>query len=297
MNNRSLISVKDLTKDEIVHILEDALLFDDSMKDWQLPCKKALVANLFYEPSTRTHYSFESAEYQLGCKVADVDIAHSSVNKGETLYDTVKTLEMHGYDAFVIRHSDNEYYKELENINVPILNAGAGSSEHPTQCLLDLLTIYKEFGTLQGLNVVVCGDILHSRVASSIKDALHRFGTEVKFTGPEIWEREGFETIDFDEAIPNADVVMMLRIQKERGAEFLDNYLEEYGLNKQRYERMKDTAIVMHPAPFNRNVEIDGDLVEASKSRIFPQMANGVLVRKAVLKRAFGYDTFEEVGK
>lgn len=296
MNRHSLLSMRDLTAKDIVQILDDALLFDNEFKDWQLPLSKALAANLFFEASTRTHYSFESAQLQLGMKVADIAVSQSSVTKGETLYDTLKTLEMVGYDLFVIRHPQDEYYKELENINVPILNAGDGKGDHPTQCLLDLLTMYKEFGTLQGLNVVICGDIAHSRVASSNKEALQKLGSTVRFAGPKEWEREGFEVIDFDEAIPEADVVMMLRIQKERGAALEGvsdgDYLNRYGLSRERYARMKDSAIVMHPAPVNRGVEIDTDLVEAEKSRIFPQMANGVLVRKAVIKRAFGFEKF-----
>lgn len=219
-------------------------------------------------------------------------------HKGETLYDTVKTFESIGYDMVVIRHSQDEYFKELENINIPILNAGDGAGNHPTQCLLDLLTMQNEFGTLEGLNVVICGDILHSRVAASDKEALEKLGSTVRFAGPKEWERPGYPTIDFDEAIEWADVVMMLRIQKERGSGMAgmtdSEYLEKYGLTKERYARMKDKAIVMHPAPVNRGVEIDTDLVEAEKSRIFEQMHNGMLVRKAVIKRGFGFAPFKE---
>ena len=260
--------------------------------------QKALVANLFFEASTRTHFSFESAQHQLGCQVADFAAGASSVTKGETLYDTVKTFESIGYDMVVIRHPQDEYFKELENINIPILNAGDGAGNHPTQCLLDLLTMQNEFGTLEGLNVVICGDILHSRVAASDKEALERLGSTVRFAGPKEWERPGYPTIDFDEAIEWADVVMMLRIQKERGSGMAgmtdEEYLENYGLTKARYARMKDKAIVMHPAPVNRGVEIDTDLVEAEKSRIFEQMHNGMLVRKAVIKRGFGLAPFKE---
>ena len=297
MNTRSLLSMKDLSTTEIFDILNDARAFNNSKKDWQFPMQNALVANLFFEASTRTHFSFESAEYQLGCKVADFDSKTSSVTKGETLYDTVRTFESVGYKAVVIRHSQDEYFKELENIHIPIINAGDGKGNHPTQCLLDLYTIYDEFDTFENLNVVICGDIEHSRVAASNKDALGRLGANVVFAGPKEWEREGYPTMDFDKAVEWADVVMMLRIQKERGAG-LENmtdeeYLEKYGLNKERYSRMKEHAIIMHPAPVNRGVEIDTDLVECEKSRIFKQMENGVLVRKAVVKRAFGYPYFK----
>ena len=296
MNKYSLVSMRDLSKDDMIHILNDSLMFSNSYSDWQLP-SKALIANLFFEASTRTHYSFESAELQLGCKVADVQTSASSVTKGETLYDTCKTLESAGYNALVIRCSQEFYWKELEGLNIPVLNAGDGANEHPTQCLLDLLTIYKEFGKLEGLKAVICGDVAHSRVAQSDKYAFELFGMDVKFAGPKVFEREGYPFVDFDEAIKDADVVMMLRIQKERGAASQmsdEEYLERYGMNKKRYAMLKDSAIIMHPAPVNRGVEIDSDLVEAEKSRIFQQMHNGMLVRKAVIKRAYGYAPFEE---
>ena len=296
MNQRSLLSMKDLSVDEIYSILHDARLFNDSYKDWQFPLQKALVANLFFEPSTRTHFSFASAQHQLGCQVEDFNAETSSVQKGETLYDTVKTFEAIGYDVVVIRHPKDEYFKYLEGIQIPIINAGDGKGNHPTQCLLDLLTIYDEFQTFKDIKVVIVGDILHSRVAASNKDALERLGAQVVFAGPKEWEREGYPTMDLDEAVEWADVVMMLRIQKERGAKLSMgmDYLSRYGLNKERYSRMKEHAIIMHPAPFNRGIEIDGDLVESEKSRIFKQMSNGVLVRKAVMKRAFGFEPFKD---
>lgn len=299
MNQYSLLSMSDLSNDDIFSILHDAKLFDNSMKDWQLPMQNALVANLFFENSTRTHFSFESAQKQLGCKVTDFDAQTSSMQKGETLYDTVKVFEMIGYQCLVIRHSKDEYFKELENISIPIINAGDGKGNHPSQCLLDLLTFYNEFGTLSGLKVVICGDIAHSRVAASDKEALERLGSTVVFSGPKEWQREGYPTMDFDQAIEWADVVMMLRIQKERGAAAHmtnEEYLHTYGLNKERYSRLQKHAIVCHPAPVNRNVEIDTDLVEAPKSRIFTQMHNGMLVRKAIIKRAFGLAPFDKEG-
>ncbi len=298
MNRNSLLSMQDLSADEILSILSDARCFNSSFKDWQLPKRKALVANLFFEPSTRTHFSFESAEYQLGCQVADFNASSSSVTKGETLYDTVKTFEAIGYDVVVIRHPQDAYFDELKTINIPILNAGDGAGNHPTQCLLDLLTMYNEFGTFKNLNVVIAGDIQHSRVAASNKQALEKLGANVVFSGPEEWQREGYPTMDFDQACQWADVVMMLRIQKERGASLKDmddaTYLDKYGLNDRRYALMKEKAIIMHPAPVNRGVEIADHLVESEKSRIFQQMSNGVLVRKAVIKRAFGFEPFKE---
>lgn len=295
MNKNSLLRIRDLSKEELMGILTDAQAFEVDKKDWRLPEEK-LIANLFFEPSTRTHYSFSSAERQLGCNVENFNASASSLEKGETLYDTVKTFEAIGFEALVIRHKQDEYFKELEGVEIPIINGGDGSGNHPTQCLLDLLTIYQEFGKFEGIKVAIIGDIAHSRVAASNKEALEMLGAECVFSGPKEWAREGFEYVDIDEAIKWADVVMMLRIQKERHAETMDmsdeEYLEKYGLNLERAATMKEHAIIMHPAPVNRNVEIHTDLVEAPNSRIFKQMSNGVLVRKAVIKRAFGYDKF-----
>ncbi len=299
MNPGSLLTMKDLSKEDILDLLNDAKAFSISHSDWRFPVSsQEMTANLFFEPSTRTHYSFLSAEKQLGLKTVDFNPESSSLTKGESLYDTVKTFEAIGYKLLVIRHVKDEYFKELENIKVPIINAGDGKGNHPTQCLLDLLTIYEEFGRLD-VNVLICGDVAHSRVAASDKEALEKFGAQVRFAGPKEWEREGFPFSDFDESIEWADAIIMLRIQHERGANLEGvsdaSYLEKYGLNKERYARMKPTAILMHPGPVNRNVEIDTDLVESEKSRYFQQMTNGVLVRKAVLKRALGFKPFGRV--
>ncbi|MEG0094515.1 MAG: aspartate carbamoyltransferase catalytic subunit [Erysipelotrichaceae bacterium] len=293
MNSNSLLRIADLSKEELMNILCDAQAFEDEHQDWQLP-KHKLVANLFFENSTRTHYSFASAEHQLGCAVSDFSAVTSSIQKGESLYDTVKTFQAIGYDALVIRHPQNEYFRELESIDIPILNGGDGSGNHPTQCLLDLLTIYQEFGKFEGLNVVIVGDIQHSRVANSNKEALDMLGAHTKFSGPLFWNNNDENYMDFEEAIEWADVVMLLRIQHERHEQHLKmsqkEYLEKYGLTKNREKKMKEHAIIMHPAPVNRGAEIDSDLVECDRSRIFKQMSNGVLVRKAVIKRAFGVE-------
>ena len=291
MNPNSLLRIRDLSKDELMGILMDAQLFGASQKDWQLP-QRRLVANLFFEPSTRTHYSFASAEHQLGCCVEDFTAAGSSVEKGESLYDTVKTFESVGYDAVVIRHRQDEYFRELEGIEIPIINAGDGAGNHPTQCLLDLLTLYQEFGRIDGIRLAIIGDIQHSRVASSNREAMELLGGEWVFSGPPQWQREGYPYMPIDEAVEWADAVMMLRIQHERHASAMQRskaeYLQRYGLTKERASRMKPHAIIMHPAPVNRDVEIDSDLVESPKSRIFKQMSNGVLIRKAAIKRAMG---------
>lgn len=288
---QNILQMSDLSIQEIKDILADARSFSRSQKDWQLT-QKRLIANLFFEPSTRTHYSFVSAEHQLGCSVVNFSPESSSLVKGESLYDTVKTFESIGYDALVIRHPQNNYFDELKNIKIPILNAGDGSGNHPSQCLLDLYTIYDEFGTFEDLKVLIVGDISHSRVAHSNLEAITRLGGVVKFSGPEFLIDRKDLYIDFDQGVKWADVVMMLRIQHERHTETMDmtksEYLEKYGINQRRYEMMKDNAIIMHPAPVNRDVEIADSLVECEKSRIFKQMQNGVLVRKAMLKKVFG---------
>lgn len=293
MKNKDLLTMDALTVEEINGILFDAHLFSTIYRDWQFPDKRR-VANLFFEPSTRTQYSFEAAQQQLDCKITTFNAETSSVQKGETLYDTVKTFEAIGLEALVIRHPQNEYFNELKGINIPILNGGDGSGNHPTQCLLDLMTIKEEFGYFAGLKVAIVGDIKHSRVASSNLQALEKLGVETYICGPKEWSKDLVNYRPLDEIISEIDVLMLLRIQHERHEETMQMtkaaYLEAYGLTKARMNQLKTTAIVMHPAPFNRGVEIDGDLVEHPQSRIFKQMENGVYVRKAVLKRAFGYE-------
>jgi len=290
MNSKSILTMNQLSVDEIMGILDDAMAFSCSQKDWQLS-KPRLVANLFFEPSTRTHYSFASAEHQLGCKVVDFSAEGSSTKKGESLYDTVKTFETIGYEGVIIRHWQDKYFEELEGIEIPILNAGDGCENHPSQCLLDMLTIYQEFKTFKGIKLLIVGDINHSRVANSNVDTMARLGGEVRFSGPEFFIDRKDLYMDLDEGVEWADAVMMLRIQHERHASAMqmskEEYLEKYGLTHERVSRMKEHAIIMHPAPVNRGVEIESDLVEHEKSRIFKQMANGVLVRKAMIKRAF----------
>lgn len=296
---RNLFRIKDLAKNELLDILNDAQAFASTYQDWQFPQRK-LIANLFFEPSTRTHFSFVSAEHQLNCRVENFTAAGSSVEKGESLYDTVKTFESIGFDAVVIRHPQDEYFKELSNIHIPILNAGDGKGNHPTQCLLDLLTIRQEFHRFEGIKLAVIGDIKHSRVAHSIQEAMMILGGITRFGGPQEWQDEKDDNASVDELVAWADVVMMLRIQHERHESLMkmssQEYLERYGMTQERYHQMQKHAIIMHPAPVNRGVEIADELVESEKSRIFKQMSNGVLVRKAVLKRAFGY-AFETEGE
>ncbi|AQQ55113.1 aspartate carbamoyltransferase catalytic subunit [Planococcus lenghuensis] len=282
----NLLSMKDLSKEEILYLLERAEAFRQGD---QLPIGGTVV-NLFFEPSTRTKMSFEMAERKLGLTVLPFETGFSSVLKGETLYDTVKTLEAIGVDAVVIRHEQEAYYKELEALNIAIINGGDGSGQHPTQSLLDLYTIQEEFGTFNGLHVTIAGDIAHSRVARSNAEALQKLGAEVTFICPDEWKGEFPSSQHLDEVISTTDVLMLLRVQHERHHTdswfSKESYHEQYGLTIQRERLMKNRAIIMHPAPVNRGVEIADELVEAPRSRIFKQMENGVYMRMAALEYA-----------
>lgn len=287
---KSLTTLDSLSTQEIKGILDDAQRFCDGM-DWQGGRGK-IVANLFFEPSTRTQYSFNTAELRLGCQVITFNPEASSLKKGETFYDTVKTVESFGVDAVVIRHTQNEYYKELESLRIPVLNGGDGTGNHPTQSLLDLLTIRQEFGSFDGLKVAIVGDIRHSRVAHTNLEVMERLGIETYTGGPEEYSESGYRHLDFDTAVREMDVVMLLRVQHERhGGQGMTmteaQYNERYGMNAARLPQMKPGAIIMHPAPFNRGVELTDEVVECPQSRIFKQVQNGVYVRMAALKRAF----------
>ncbi|AST92120.1 MULTISPECIES: aspartate carbamoyltransferase catalytic subunit [Sutcliffiella] len=285
---KHLLTLNDLPTEEIFDLLQTASKFKNGMK-WS---SDLFVANLFYEPSTRTKCSFEVAERKLGLNVIPFEVSTSSIQKGETLYDTVKTLESLGVNVFVIRHPEDNYFEQLEGINGAIINGGDGCGHHPTQSLLDLLTIYEEFGSFHRLKVTIAGDIRHSRVARSNAQVLQKLGAEVTFVSPNEWQDATFSKdlyIDLDTAVENSDVIMLLRIQHERHSaskQEMNSYHETYGLTVEREKRMKPTSIIMHPAPVNRGVEIASELVECERSRIFKQMENGVYVRMAVLKSA-----------
>lgn len=288
---KDLIKLQDLTKQQIDDILNVAQDIIDGKNNQKLEDK--IVANLFFEPSTRTHYSFNVAELKLNCKVINFSAKDSSLNKGETFYDTIKTFESFGVDALVIRSDVNRWYKELENkVNVRLINAGDGIYDHPTQTLLDLLTIKQEFKKLEGLKVLIVGDIAHSRVARSNIEAMEKMGMEVFVSAPKYFRDNSFDYVDFDEYLPKVDVINMLRIQNERLEKDLKYdvslYNNEYGLNAERVGKMKNGSIIIHPAPFNRGVELNDDIVECANSRIFKQMTNGVYVRMAVLLKVLG---------
>ena len=284
---RGLLTLKELSVEKVREIINYALKLK---KGYRISYPDKKMATLFFEDSTRTHYSFQVALMNLGIKVLDFDAKESSVNKGETLYDTVRTLESLGIDGVIIRHSKDDYYKDLEGIEIPIFNAGDGKGQHPTQSLLDLMTIYEEYGHFEGLKVTIAGDIAHSRVAHTNIDIMKRLGMEVYITGPEQFNDHSAEFIPFEKAVDEMDILMLLRVQFERHQEKMqmtkEEYHEKYGLTYERMKRMKENSIIMHPAPINRGVEIADEVAECEKSRIYKQMTNGVFIRMAIISMA-----------
>ena len=294
LKDRSLLGLKELSCNEIESILDRAAYWEGQEQKLVPVLEGKFAANMFFENSTRTRFSFEMAQKRLGAQVLNFAAAASSVEKGESIYDTVRTLESMGIDAGVIRLKPAGVLQQLaETVSVPLVNAGDGNNEHPTQGLLDLYTMRKAFGELRGLNVAIIGDVLHSRVARSNLWALQKFGANVRFCAPpnmqapELAEHAAY--VSMEEAL-RSDVVMMLRVQLERHAEGMlksaEHYREQYGLTAERASRLNRNTVIMHPAPVNRNVEIDSEVVEGPQSLIFPQMSNGVPIRMAVMERA-----------
>lgn len=282
---KHLLTAKSLSKEQIFGLFEVAEQFSQKVT----PIKEQLfVGNLFLESSTRTKTSFTVAAKKLGLEVLDFTSESSSMTKGESLYDTVKTFEAIGANLLIIRHFKDDWMDELAPyVNIPLINAGAGKAEHPTQSLLDVYTIYQQFQTFENITVTFAGDIKYSRVARSNIHLLQKLGANIYLSAPDELMDEGLNLpkISMDEAVELSDCLMLLRVQHERHEQLLKttNFLEKYGLTKEREKRMKDHAIIMHPAPVNRGIEIDSDLVECDRSRIFRQMENGVYVRMAMM--------------
>ncbi len=285
-----MIKLSRVSTDSIEKILKEAQAFSEG-KISKIE-GDVFAANLFFENSTRTKTSFEVAEKKLGLQVIDFEADKSSIAKGETLLDTIKTLEAIGVEVAAIRHSETRYYDALKDTKLSIVNAGDGTGHHPSQAILDALTIIQEFGKIEGLKIGIVGDVKHSRVANSDAGLFRRLGAKVYFSGPEFWFDEGMLVngtyMQFDDLVKEVDVLILLRIQHERHEKSFnfksEDYLKKFGLTKEREAKMKPTSIIMHPAPINRGVEIDSELVECQRSRIFKQMQNGVFARMAILK-------------
>lgn len=294
-----MLRITDFSIEKINSLLDSADEFANGKI--QRATQDVFVTNLFFEDSTRTKTSFDIAQRKLGLQVVPFDITTSSLNKGESLYDTVKTLKSLGIDLAVVRHSKDKFYEELKSIDLPVINGGDGTGNHPSQNLLDLMTIRQEFGHFKGLKIGIVGDVKHSRVANSNAVALRKMGAKVYFSGPEKWFDEGTiingTYLSIDDLVKEVDVLMLLRIQHERHGEkmkiSLESYHRKFGLTVDREKMMKEKAIIMHPAPINRGVEIANSLVECGRSRIFKQMQNGVFARMAILKDALEAEGFQ----
>lgn len=285
---KHLVTLDELSIDEIMNILKAA---DDISTGRQTSYKDKVIANLFFEPSTRTQYSFEMAQKKLGIQTITFNESTSSTAKGETLYDTVKTFESLGIDAMVIRHPGNNYFEQLlPHVKVPILNGGDGNGNHPSQSLLDLFTIWKEFGNFNKLKIAIVGDVANSRVAHTNIKIMERLGMEVYLVAPPQFQETSYRWEELDDILFDMDIVMLLRIQHERHDEAMslsrEDYHSKYGLTIERERLMKEGAIIMHPAPFNRGIEIADEIVECKRSRIFKQMENGVFIRMAIIDRS-----------
>ena len=305
-----LLDIESLTADEITTMLDTARAFK-AVGERAIKKTPALrgktVINLFIEPSTRTRISFELAAMRLSADVINFTAEASSLKKGETLKDTVRNLEALNADIIVIRHSASGAPHFLSRVvNSHIINAGDGAHEHPTQALLDTFTIREKKGRIAGLNVTILGDILYSRVARSNIWALTKLGAKVTLCGPstlvpKVFERMGCRvTYDVNEAIESADVINLLRIQHERQRQSmfpsLGEYTKLFGLNHERFARTKPDALIMHPGPINRGVEINSEIADCSRSVILEQVTNGLAVRMATLFLVCGGQGPQAVG-
>ncbi|MFC4561505.1 aspartate carbamoyltransferase catalytic subunit [Nocardiopsis mangrovi] len=299
---RHLLSAGDLSRDEATLVLDTAAelaqISGRSVK--KLPTLRGrTVVNLFYEDSTRTRTSFELAAKRLSADVINFSAKGSSVSKGESLKDTALTLQAMGADGVVIRHGASGAAHRLANwVDGAVLNAGDGTHEHPTQALLDAYTMRERMGRLDGLRVAIVGDVLHSRVARSNVLLLNTLGAETTLVAPPTLMPVSVHTwpcaisYDLDETLPKSDVVMMLRVQAERMKDAFfptaREYSRRYGLDRDRFARLGDDAVVMHPGPMVRGMEISAEVADSPRSTITEQVANGVSVRMAVLYLLLG---------
>ena len=296
-HRKHLLDIESLTVEEITTVLDTARAFkavgERAIK--KVPALRGkTVVNLFIEPSTRTRTSFELSAKRLSADVINITTSSSSLVKGETLKDTALNLQALKADIIVIRHSAAGAPHFLARLlSASVINAGDGAHEHPTQALLDMFTIREKKGRIKGLNVTILGDILYSRVARSDIWALTKLGAKVTLCGPStlvprVFEQMGCRvTYDVDEAIRDADIINLLRIQHERQRKSmfpgLNEYTSLFGLNKARLARTKPDALIMHPGPINRGVEIDSEIADCGRSVILEQVTNGLAVRMAVL--------------
>ncbi|MCX6978867.1 MAG: aspartate carbamoyltransferase catalytic subunit [Verrucomicrobia bacterium] len=294
---KDLTGIEGLSGEELKTLLDTAAAFKTvgTREIKKVPALRGqTMVNFFLEPSTRTRVSFELAALRLSADVVNVSASSSSITKGETLKDTALNLQALHADVIVIRHSSAGAAQFLgERLEASIINAGDGAHEHPTQALLDVLTIREKLGRIEGIHVAIVGDILFSRVARSNIHALTKLGARVTLVGPRTLVPRDFEDLgvavsnDLDAVLPDVDVVNLLRIQHERQRKeyfpSIGEYTGLFGLTKARAERLKPEALIMHPGPINRGVEIDSELADSHRSVILDQVTNGLAVRMAVL--------------
>ena len=297
LKNKDVLGLRDMSKEEILEILDTAekmkLIIDNKEKRNEI-LKKSSIITLFYENSTRTKMSFLLSGSYLGANVQDLGVSTSSVSKGESLIDTGKTLDQMGVNVMIIRHNlTGAAHILAKNVNAHVINAGDGSNEHPTQALLDLFTIKERKKSFENLKVAIVGDISHSRVARSNVFGLTKLGADVTLAGPSTllggMASLGVKsTPNVKEALKDADIVMGLRIQFERQKTVsfpgLNEYRDLFGVNKDLLKYAKEDAIVMHPGPVNRGIELSTDVIDCENSVINIQVKNGVAVRMAILK-------------
>ncbi len=310
LSTRHIISINDLTKKDVLTVLQTAESFKEisERRIKKVPTLRGkTVVNCFFEDSTRTRVSFEIAEKRLSADTVNISKSGSAMNKGENLLDTMKNVEAMKPDIVVIRHSMSGAPQLIsEAIDSHVINAGDGLHEHPTQALLDLMTIQEVKGKMHGLTVGIVGDILHSRVARSNILLLNKMGMNVVLSGPKTLIPVGIENLgaticyDLDDLIPKLDVLMLVRIQRERADDNLFPSLREYsrhfGINTKRLGAAKKDLTIMHPGPVNRGVELTPDVADGERSVILEQVTNGVAVRMALLYLLIG-DEHEEVGQ
>jgi aspartate carbamoyltransferase catalytic subunit len=307
---KHLLDIQSLESEEILTVLETARAFkavgERAIK--KVPALRGkTVVNLFVEPSTRTRISFELAAQRLSADVINFTAEASSLKKGETLKDTARNLEALNADIIIVRHSATGAPHFLSRfLGASVVNAGDGAHEHPTQALLDVFTIRERKGKIEGLNVTILGDILYSRVARSNIWALLKLGAKVTLCGPatlvpRIFEQLGCRvTYDLEQALGNADVINLLRIQHERQRKTMFPSIGEYtslfGINRSRMTQVRPDALIMHPGPINRGVEIDSEVADGNQSVILEQVTNGLALRMAVLFLVAGGQGPQEVG-
>jgi aspartate carbamoyltransferase catalytic subunit len=293
---KKLIDIKHLDKSAILDIMSTAhTIKQQSAKKNAKILRGSTVANLFFENSTRTLISFELAAKKLGAHVINVNLSKSSTTKGESLKDTIKTLQAMGINAFVVRHSENricEHIAQWLDPDVCLINAGDGNNQHPSQALLDIFTILQHKTAIEGQKIAIIGDIRHSRVANSLIDALSILDNQhIHIYGPSQLLPDDndkvFKCESMQQALHNADVIVMLRIQHERLSQQFDldfnDYHQQFGLNRKTLAYAKPNCIIMHPGPINREVEISSEIADNPPSVILDQVQNGVLIRQAIL--------------